>query len=607
MLEGEAYQNFSWRERAEMVALPLRPFARGLLAIAFFFGYPFQQLYLFSRVVNRVVDRGLSWFVRHVYGPVAALTLRNPISTLALFICSIVITIGAVFGDVVKFVQSPKLDGIILIAKVKFPDGTPASVTDEATQKIEAAIHEVGKDYESRTGKTVVRTVGRQVGVLTSATPMPMVGSGGGSSNQGQVTAELVDSAERDVSSTILLQHWREKTGKIVGVQSLIFEGMGGGPGGKMIEFKLLGDMKNLGALEEAVARTMRKLCEFDGVKDIVSDAVPGKVEFRTNIKERAKAMGITNAALTNQLRASFYGAEVMRLQIDRHEVKLMVRNPPEERNSMGSLDDMKFRAGGIEVPISELAQIETARGYSVINRYDRKRSVTISADVDEHIANATNIIAELRSGFMTELLADPQFKGVEVKWEGQHETTGELVEALLMWGAVALLGIFLLLTFQFKSAIQPIIILMLVPFSLVGAIWGHFVMGIPVTMMSMFGLVALVGVVINDSIVLIDTINRLIRSGQPVIRALVESGRRRLRPILLTSATTIGGLMPLMLERSFQAQFLIPMAVSLCFGLAASTVIVLVFVPTLYLLYVQTWQFFGGEVADLADPKCED
>ncbi|MGL4941780.1 MAG: efflux RND transporter permease subunit [Thermoguttaceae bacterium] len=589
----------SWRDKVESLAPPLRPAARGLLAIAAFFAYPFQRFYAGTRYVNRVVDHLLSLFVQKVYGPATAFTLRNPVTTLAIFSCSILITIGAMMGGVIQFVESPKMDGLVLQAKVKYPDGTPAHITDAATIHLENAIKKLDAEYVAETGKSVVRTVGRQVGVLASISPMG--GSGGSSSNQGQVTVELVDSAERDIPSTQILARWRSEVGKIIGVQSLTFEGMGGGPGGKMIEFKMLADGKDLAVLESAVAIVMKRLSQFEGVKDIVSDAVPGKQEFRTSIKERAKALGITNAALTNQLRASFYGAEVMRLQIDRHEVKLMVRNPPEERNSMGSFEDMKFRAGGLEIPVSELANIETARGYSVINRYDRKRSVTISADVDEHTANAANIIAELQREMRTKLLTDPKYRAVDVKWEGQHESTGETMTALLVAGGVALLAIFLLLTFEFKSVVQPLIILLIIPFSLVGAVWGHFFRGIPVTMMSMFGLVALIGVVINDSIVLIDTINRLIADGQPVVRALVEAGRRRLRPILLTSTTTIGGLMPLLLERSFQAQFLVPMAVSLCFGLLASTVLVLVFVPTLYLLYVRVWQFFGGHVEDLA------
>ena len=225
-------------------------------------------------------------------------------------------------------------------------------------------------------------------------------------------------------------------------------------------------------------------------------------------------------------------------------------------------------------------------RGYSEINRVDQMRSITISADVDENKANASLIISELQQDFIPEL--QQKFPAIAVRWEGQREQSNESVGSLMRGFAIAILAMFVLLVLQFRSYIQPLLILAIVPFGMIGAVWGHAILGLPLTLFSMFGLVALSGVVINDSIVLIDFINSRIRAGVPFHDALIESGERRFRPIMLTSLTTIAGLAPLMTERSFQAQLLIPMAASLAFGLMLATFLVLLLVPTFYSLYVR-------------------
>jgi len=290
-----------------------------------------------------------------------------------------------------------------------------------------------------------------------------------------------------------------------------------------------------------------------------------------------------------------------MRLQRGRHEVKLMVRYPPQQRRSIADLQEIRVRTGdGQERPITELAQIDVARGYSEINRLDQLRSITVSADLDENLANASDIVTDLQATLVPELKA--QFPGVRVRWEGQQEQTQESVRSLLIAALVALLVMFALLTFQFGSYIQPVIIMCTIPFGLIGALLGHVFMQIPLTLFSFFGLVALTGVVVNDSIVLIDFMNDRVRGGVPLETALLEAGKRRFRPVLLTSATTIAGLMPILAERSFQAQLLIPMATSLAFGLLLATVVVLILVPSFYRIYRQfvPWK---GALAEEYDP----
>jgi HAE1 family hydrophobic/amphiphilic exporter-1 len=357
-------------------------------------------------------------------------------------------------------------------------------------------------------------------------------------------------------------------------------------------------------------------------VLDIADDSRPGKWEFQLKVKDRAKAMGISLADLAETVRASYYGEEVMRLQRGRHEVKLMVRYPRQQRRSLADFDEIRVRTAppildlvrrelqqsGVgsgssnplpgtsaspERPLTELAEVEIRRGYSMINRQDQLRAITVSADVDESQANAREIVADLKKDFLPGLLARPEYARLRVRWEGQQEQTVESVWGLMQGLAVALVVMFALLTLKFRSYLQPVLIMAIIPFGAIGAIGGHWVMGVlgripngEVTLFSLFGLVALTGVVVNDSIVLIDFINHRVRDGVPLTEALVDAGRRRFRAVLLTSVTTIAALVPLLLETSFQAQVLIPMATSLCFGLTLTTALVLLLVPVMYLVY---------------------
>jgi multidrug efflux pump subunit AcrB len=264
-----------------------------------------------------------------------------------------------------------------------------------------------------------------------------------------------------------------------------------------------------------------------------------------------------------------------------------MVRYPKEDRRSLAEFDRLHVRTiDGAERPLTELAEVTVRRGLSEINRVDQLRSVTISADVDESVGNAREIVSTLQSEFMPGLLA--RHSGVSVRWEGQQEQTIESVQSLMVGLGVALVGMWVLLTIEFRSYFQPLLILAIIPFGAVGAVAGHAIMQLPLTMFSLFGLVALTGVVVNDSIVLIDFINHRLEDGLPLRAALLDAGRRRLRPVFLTSVTTIAGLFPLLIEQSFQAQILIPMAVSLCFGLMITTFLVLLLVPTFYFAYAR-------------------
>lgn len=557
-----------------------------LVVLAFlwgFFAYPFSRLGSAVDGVSHVFSRGLDWLIDRIYTPALKKCLSYPVITFSAATACLLLASSLVGNGTVPWIFFPKIDARSIEATVVFPDGTPKDITDAATRKLEAGLLEVAERYEEE-GESILELTYRLVGQVSAQSPGgPSQLTTGG--HAGTVKASLVENQKRSVSSLKIVEEWREIVGSIPGAESVTFDTLGMGPGGKPIEFKLLANAEHMDELEQAIEACKAKLAEFPGVYDIADDSRPGKWEIQLRVSEKAKSLGVPLEDIAQAVRSAYYGQEVMRLQRGRHEVKLMVRYPEEERRSLARFRELRVdSADGVKRPLTELAEIETQRGYSEINRVDQKRSITVTADLDENKANASAIIGELRSKFMPGLLE--QYPHVRVRWEGQAEQTVESVTSLFVGMGLALMATFVLLTVQFKSYYQPLIIMAVIPFGLVGAIMGHAIMGLPLTLFSVLGLVALTGVVVNDSIVLVDFINARVSAGMPLAEALVESGRRRFRPVLLTSLTTIAGLLPILAEKSLQAQILIPMANSICFGLMLSTVLVLFLVPTYYSIY---------------------
>ena len=287
---------------------------------------------------------------------------------------------------------------------------------------------------------------------------------------------------------------------------------------------------------------------------------------------------------IARQVRQAFYGEEAARIQRGRDDIKVMVRYAEGERRSMAGIEEMRIRTQeGDEIPLEEVAKIDHGKAYSVIRRVDRKRVITVISDLDQAMANASQIVGDLKADFLPQLLK--RYPEISYRFEGDEKRQADSMDSLKRGFGLALMGIYLLLATQFRSNIQPLIIMMAIPFGLVGAVLGHLIMGFDLTLMSLFGIVALSGIVVNDSLILIDFINRAISEGKPLEEAVELSGKARFRPVILTSLTTVAGLTPLMLEQSFQARFLIPMAVSITFGLLIATVLTLLFVPTLYMI----------------------
>ena len=588
-----------------------------------FVTYPLRPIGIGLNWLCPRAGRGLEWICQSIYLPSLRFSLKHPAVPLSVALTMFIVTAGMIRGGVVPSILFPKSDNNNLQATITFPDGTTAEETDNATRRMEKALrdisNEIGKKRAEKTGQKVediynspvegqgegpVRLTYRDVGTISNM--QNAAGGGGSGSHVGQIFAELFDTAIREISSDELLTKWRERAGNFPGADRITYGSLGVGPGGKAIEFKLLAPSDQVEQLLEATEAVKAQLSEFAGIYDIADDNTPGKWEFQFRVKDRALATGVTPTDLGTTVRNAYFGAEVMRLQRGRHDVKLMVRYPAEERGSLVDFREIRIRtADGSERPITELAEIDYQRGFSEINRVDQMRSITISADLDESRANADLIINELQDKFLEPWKA--AYPAVSFRWEGQREQSRVSVGSLMQGFAIAILAMFVLLVLQFRSYIQPLLILAIVPFGMIGAVWGHALLGLPLTLFSMFGLVALSGVVINDSIVLIDFINSRVRDGIPIRDALLESGERRFRPIMLTSMTTIAGLIPLMLERSFQAQLLIPMAASLAFGLALATFLVLILVPTFYSLYISCLNLFGVSITQEANAASPD
>lgn len=552
---------------------------------------------LFKRLfdwINVRADYFVNFSVGTIYLPAVRRALKNIPLALALAVVFLIVTATGYMGGWVKQTLFPSLDSRFILASVTFPDGTPIEVTDDAVKKIAKAMQSVS-DQQSKNGVPMARIVHEIVGGAAGLSNNPNAGATGESG--GSVVVELCGAGDRELHSNEIVDLWRQATGTIVGTEDLDFDSASMGPGGKQIEFKLMANSQNWDQLTKATDEVTDQLRSFSQVAEINDDLYEGKWEYHIRVNDRASGMGVSTSDLAETIRASFFGQEVMRLQRGRHEVKLMVRYPKEDRENLATLENIRVRGDdNVERPITELAEFKMLRGYQSIERVDQKRAITISGDVKPG-GNAGEILLELEQSFMPDILA--KYPDVTVKWEGQRQQDAESTTSLALGAVVAIFVMYLLLVLNMKSLFEPLIILFVIPFALSGAYWGHYFMGLELTLFSFFGFVALTGMVVNDSIVLLDFINLRIQEfpNEPLVESLVEAGRRRIRPMALNTVTSIIGIIPLVTNTSMQAQVLIPMGVSLVFGLAASTLLGLFVVPILFSILAQVIPPNRGEV----------
>jgi multidrug efflux pump subunit AcrB len=529
---------------------------------------------------------GLKGFVAGVYTPLLELGLRWRYMTVAIGICTLLITVGLVRGGFIRFQFFPDVESDFMAAEVKLPQGAPVEATSEAVRRLEESAAKLRAEARERSGgqdvfKHLMSVIGEQPFNRIRHQNPGGIALRETSSNLGEVTVELRPAEDRRISSAELVDRWRELTGPIPDALELSFSASLFSPG-EDIDVQLTG--ANIDHLRAAADELKLRLGEYAGVHDISDSFVAGKRELKLGIKPAAEVVGLSLADLARQVRQAFYGEEAQRIQRGRDEVRVMVRYPEDERRSLGDLENMRIRTpDGLEVPFSEVATVALGRGFASIDRVNRQRAIDVTADVDPARATAGDVIGDLEAKVLPEILFD--YPGVHYTFEGQQAEQRDTMGGLARGFVFALVLIYVLLAVPLKSYVQPLIIMSAIPFGFVGAIAGHAIMRLDLTILSMFGLVALTGVVVNDSLVMVDFINRNRRTRDDLSRAVRAAGVARFRPILLTSLTTFAGLFPLMMERSMQARFLIPMAVSLAFGVIFATFITLMLVPAAYLI----------------------
>jgi len=528
--------------------------------------------------------KGLEWVSTRVYRPTLLIALRWRYLSISLGVALLIVTVGVFRGGLIKFVFFPPIEGDQMIVSITMPEGTPVGRTEAVLAKVTDGLETIRGRYASEGAGKVFKHIQTTLGSQPQAgDQIQNIGrASNASASRAEVFVLLLPPEERGgVKAVDLMRDLRREVGEIPGVRDIKYEVAINRPG-LPISVQLRSD--DLALLRRAADRLKEDLSEFEGVFDISDSMLPGKEEFRLFVKPGAEALGITQAELARQVRQGFYGDEAQRIQRGRDDVKVMVRYPKAERRSIADLLNMHIRLpGGGEVPFASVARVEAGRSPAVINRADGARTVNVSADVDLVVANPNEIVSRLKAGVLAELPFE--FPGVTWRLEGEQREQAETLGGLFKGAIIAALLIYTLLSLAFSSFLQPVIVLIAIPFGMVGAIIGHMILGIDLTMLSSIGLLAMSGVVVNDSMILVDFVNRGRREGMSAWESIVEAGPRRFRPILLTSLTTFAGLTPLLLETSVQAQFLIPMAVSLGFGVLFSTLVILCLVPVFYLI----------------------
>jgi len=507
--------------------------------------------------------------------------------TLAITIAVLVASLGMVAGGRVAFVFLQSADSETVFVNLEMPVGSPVERTERIVRRIEA----VANDFMPDEISSVSSLIGSQQDT----------NEGGTSVNQshiGQVILELVPVEQRDRPSDQIIDDIRARLGELPGVKSLRFEEAQGGPGGPGITYTLVGDRPN--RIADAADQVVAALEDFEGVHSISVDSDRGQRELRLRLRPGASEMGLTTESVALQMRAAVFGVEAHTFAGVREDVDVRVMLDERSRRSLAAIESLYiFTPDGRAVPLGEVVEITDAEGYASVRRLDRQRAVTVSADVFNDIVSPE----EVTRGLLPTLRrVEADFPGVRVIPRGRQQELADAFSTLPVGLAAAIAMIYIILAWLFHSYLQPIAVLTAVPFSMVGVVWGHWVLGFDMTILSLIGFVALTGIVVNDSLILMEFYNHKRREGLNAHDALIAAGRARLRAIILTTATTVLGLSPLMLEQSFQARFLIPMAITISFGLLSATALILVVLPCLVLIALDVqraaeWLWHAGRV----------
>ncbi len=553
--------------------------------------------------LQRWISNGLETFVKKIYSPTLKVFLKNRYIVVASFLLLFMSVVGLVGGNRIKFVFFPKVEGDTLSANLELAPGTPFEKTQLAMDSLESALEKIAKEYQDNEGNSIVNHWVRSDGTTTLGSDFA-IGGPPIESNIGQIVVELSPAKDRTIFTAEITQRWRELTGNIPGAVELSFRSITAG-GGNAIDINLIGS--DLKELEAASDFAQSELAQVVGAIDITDSNREGKREMQfRDLTPTGKALGFTLEEVIRQVRWAFYGSEVQRIQRGKDDLKVMVRLPKEQRLSLENMEQLRLRSPltGAEVPLLQVAIPKDGRGLATIQRIGRQRSIKVSADVDPALANQKDVQDAFTGSpfyglvqkfpILSKILGIPprgilldvtdKFPSVRFSPAGEVKDRNDSMSQIGMGYLVALLGMYVMMAIPLKSYLKPLIVMSVIPFGIVGALIGHMVMGIDLSIMSLCGIAALSGVVVNDSLVLVEFVTRYEKK-YGKLEAARKAGAARFRAIVLTSLTTFVGIMPMVLETDMQARFLIPMAVSLGFGIIFATLITLILVPSVYLI----------------------
>ncbi|BBM85638.1 efflux RND transporter permease subunit [Candidatus Uabimicrobium amorphum] len=491
-------------------------------------------------------------------------------------------SLSLLFGGYLKFQAFPEIDGDVVEARILLPQGSSLSQTEKVVQQITNALSKVEQQFFPQPGaKSLIRNVSIQYNKNADVKEK--------GAHIATVVVDLLNAEIRSAKIDDILNTWRKKVGAVTGISSLKFTEPSIGPAGLAIDVRLQG--QNLNTLKQASIFLQNWLNKFKGVQDLTDDLRPGKPEIQIQLRPGATSLGIEGQNVAQQLRAAFQGSVVDEIFIGRNSFEIDVRLATQQ--NFNDIDNFYIIHDGTRIPLQTVADVKYTRGFAKLSRIDGLLTVSVQGDLDTSIVTSGEITKKIRKDFIPQL--NKKFPGVMLSFSGEEKESAETENSLQRGFLIGLLGVFIILSFQFKSYLEPFIVMLAIPMAFIGVMWGHFLMGYSLSMPSMIGFVSLAGVVVNDSILLVEFIKNNYRQSGDIVNAAVTASQERFRAILLTSMTTIAGLIPLLMEKSLQAQVLIPLAISLVFGLLASTVLILVFVPCFYSVLYDMRKLWGN------------
>ncbi len=523
------------------------------------------------RYFNRKGDQFMSYMRDKIYTPALRFTLRNQLISFSIIAAFLILTIGSIMGSVIGVTIFPSIASDTVSIELLMPEGTNPQRTDSIITMVEEAAWRVNEDYTSRQtdNMQVVENIIKRVGP---------------GNNKASLRINLLPGEFRDFSSPDITNSIRDEVGEVYGVERLTF-GSGGNFGGSPISISLLGN--NTEELEAAKDELRANLENNALLRDVVDTDPEGIKEIQIELKETAYTLGLDLSSVMTQVRSGFFGTQAQRFQRGQDEIRVWVRYDRSDRSSLNDLDDMRIiTPGGERIPLSEIATYTISRGDESISHLEGQREIQVNADMADPNGSTTDILAEIKATVIPDILS--KYPTLSVSYEGQNREAEKLSSSAneVIW--VILFLIYATIAFTFRSYSQPFLLLFMIPFSIIGVAWGHYIHGFPINVLSALGIIALIGIMVNDGLVLIGKLNGYLKDGMKFEEAIFEAGRSRFRAIFLTSITTIAGLAPLLLEKSRQAQFLKPMAISISYGIGIATVLTLLMLPLL--LSMSNW-----------------